>query len=184
MNIDPEALYQSLATQEPTPLAALPRTHGMYALYDHEGVMRYVGITMNDQSGFYGRIYQRHVAGSESRSHKFSHAYNTGRMWRAARDSRPDAKLSKGLRTAFVRRFCRATVIEVPIARHADLPLLERTVQRLAPAGQLTWIDARGFEPIDEPRALVDLLLAELAYTSDRVEALLRQAALHSARPR
>lgn len=182
MNIDPEALYEFLASQAPTRLGALPRTHGIYALYDHEGLMRYVGITRNDRSGFFGRINQRHVAGSESRSHKFSHAYNTGRMWRAKGDARPDARLAKNLRTAFARRFCRATVVAVPAALHSDLPIFEGAVQRLAPVGQLTWINARGFEPVAEPRALVDALLAELAYTPDHVDALLRQEALHSSR--
>lgn len=180
MSLDPNVLYEVLARQKPSKLDALPRTHGIYGLYDHEGIMRYVGITREDRRGFYGRINGRHVAGSESRSHKFSHAYNTGRMWRAKGDTGPDAKLAKNLRSLFARRFCAATAVAIPAACHAELPLLEGEVQRLAPAGQLTWLNVRGFEPIEEPGKLVDQLLAELSYPPDAVSAILRQAALHN----
>ena len=101
-------------------------------------------------------------------------------MWRAKGDKGPDAKLAKNLRTLFARRFCAATVVAIPAACHGELPLLEGEVQRLAPAGQLTWLNARGFEPVEEPGKLVDQLLAELSYPPDAVSGILRQAALHN----
>lgn len=137
--------------------------------------MRYVGITPGDPDGFYGRINKRHVAGSEGRSHKFSHAYNTGRMWRAKGDTSYDAKLAKGLRTCFARRYCRATVLPVERDLHPHLPALEVLVQAAAPSGQLLWIAKRGFDPYGEPEELVDNLLAELDFTPDQRAAVARQ---------
>ncbi len=52
---------------------------GIYALTDHLGVIHYIGRT--DAEGFRDRIYNRHVTGSEDRSHKFSWFYNIGRMY-------------------------------------------------------------------------------------------------------
>jgi hypothetical protein len=99
MILDPAVVLRSLITIDPVRLDALPREHGIYALHDHRGAIRYIGITEADKYGFHGRINNRHVSGSEGRSHKFSHAYNTGRMWRAKKDSRLDAMLAKHLRT-------------------------------------------------------------------------------------
>lgn len=69
-------------------LDRLPHDRGIYTLHDHTGTIRYTGITKSVDSGFYDRIHNRHVTGSEGRSHKFSHAYNTGRMWCDKRDAR------------------------------------------------------------------------------------------------
>lgn len=168
MILDPESIYRNLLDQERLALSALPGTHGIYALFDHAGTMRYVGITMKDRHGFHGRINNRHVAGSEARSHKFSHAYNTGRMWRARRDAGPDAMLAKGLRTRFARRYCRATVLPLEENLLARLPALETAVQAAAPTGQLLWLSKRGFEPCAEPEVLVDDLLAELRFMPEQ----------------
>lgn len=182
MILDPSIVLRDLTTRAPVHLDALPREHGIYALHDHSGAIRYVGITKADRYGFHGRINSRHVTGSESRSHKFSHAYNTGRMWRAKKDDRPDACLAKQLRTAFVRRHCRATFVTVPPKLWGELSSLEIAVQAMAPDGMLDWGGKRGFVPLSEPKELVDALLDELRFSLDQCAAVERQAALHAAK--
>ena len=178
---DPLEVYRSLRDGHPLRLGELPREHGIYALHDHKGAIRYIGITPGDPLGFYGRIHNRHAAGSEIRSHKFSHAYNTGRMYRAKKDARPDALLAKGLRAAFARRYCRATIVVVPPALLSQLRGMEKAVQALAPAGTLNWGDQRGFSAVAEPRGLVDELLDEMRFTPEQRQAIERQAILHGA---
>jgi hypothetical protein len=162
-------------------LSDLPQEHGIYALHDHTGAIRYIGITKADKYGFRGRINNRHVSGSEGRSHKFSHAYNTGRMWRAKRDSRPDAASAKLLRTAFIRRHCRATFVDVPRTLWSGLLELETAVKAMAPQGMDDWGVKRDFVCLSEPKDLVDALLNELPFTFDQRVAVERQAALHAA---
>lgn len=178
MNLNPVCVLQDLTTSDPVRLDALPRERGIYALHDHAGIIRYIGITK--KSGFYDRINNRHVSGSESRSHKFSQAYNTGRMWRCRKDDRPDAKAAKRLRVAFARRYCRATFVIVRPALYSELPELERTVQELAPPDMLAWGNELNFISLSEPRELVDTLLDELHYSPNMRAAVERQAALHA----
>ncbi|GGG46335.1 hypothetical protein GCM10010964_37140 [Caldovatus sediminis] len=177
MTLEPLNVFRELTAREPVQLDALPHDHGIYALYDHTGVIRYVGITRKDKYGFHGRIYGRHVGGSEGRSHKFSHAYNTGRMWRAKGDRCPDARQSKALRMAFARRYCRAAFLVVPPTLSGILAELELAVQAIAPAGMLAWGSKRSFVPVPEPTGLVDALLDELRYTPEQHAAIRRQAA-------
>jgi hypothetical protein len=181
-NLDPYVVLRDLTTRDPIRLDALPRDHGIYALHDHTGSIRYVGITKGDRYGFYGRINNRHVSGSESRSHKFSHAYNTGRMWRAKKDDRADAGVAKHLRTAFIRRHCRATFVIVQPTLWGELSRLEIAVQALAPEGMLDWGGKRGFASLSEPKELIDALLDELRFSPDQRAAIERQAALHAAK--
>lgn len=178
MDLTPEMIFRKLTTDAAIALGELPREHGIYALHDHNGSIRYIGITRSDRSGLWGRIHGRHVCGSESRSHKFSHAYNTGRMWRAKEDRSSDAVLAKRLRTAFIRRNCRATFVSVPRALHDQLPRLELQVQALAPSGMLGWSAKRGFLPQREPTSLVDATLDDLGFSADQRTAIERQAAL------
>jgi hypothetical protein len=178
--LDPVVVLQRLVTSAPVRVDALPHEHGIYALHNHAGAIRYIGITKADKYGFYGRINNRHVSGSESRSHKFSHAYNTGRLWRANKDDRPDARLAKNLRTALVRRHCRATFLSLPPALWVELPELEIAVQAIAPAGMFDWGGKRGFICLPEPTQLVDALLDELCFTPEQRAAVDRQAALHA----
>jgi len=179
MILDPASVFRTLATRDPVRLDEVPFEHGIYALHDHAGMIRYVGITRKDKRGFYGRINERHVGGSESRSHKFSHAYNTGRMWRAKKDNRPDALMAKALRREFARRYCRATFVTVPPTLFGELSRLEIDVQAAAPAGMLDWGSKRSFMPLSEPTELVDALLDELFYSAHDRAAVERQAALH-----
>ena len=180
MILDAVTALRNLITADPLCLGVLPREHGIYALHDHTGAIRYIGITKADKLGFYGRINNRHASGSESRSHKFSQAYNMGRMWRARGDTRSDARLAKSLRTAFVRRYCRATFVTVPLLHQGDLASLEIGVQTIAPTGMLDWGSKRDFVPLSEPRELVDDLLDELRFSSDQRVAVERQAFLHA----
>lgn len=179
--LDPSAVLRDLMSREPVRLEELPHDHGIYALHDHTWTIRYLGITRSIDSGFFDRIHNRHVTGSEGRSHKFSHAYNTGRMWRAKRDARPDACLAKRLRTEFIRRHCRATFVTVPLSLHAELPSLEKAVKALAPPAMDDWAAARTFLPEIEPVELVDSLLSDLRFSPDQRAAVERQAALHAA---
>lgn len=177
MSLDPSETYRSLRDQDRLPLGALPRSHGIYALFDHAGTMRYVGITPGDRHGFHGRINRRHVTGSEGNSHKFSYAYNTGRMWRAKGDRNRDAKIAKDLKTAFIRRHCKAAVVAVDPEFHAGLLVLESAVKAMAPPGMLTWNDARSFAPCEEPADLVDRLVRDLAFGPEMIAAVERQRA-------
>ncbi len=179
--LSPRNVLHALTTSSPVRLDSLPREHGIYALHDHTGAIRYVGITANDKFGFNGRINSRHVSGSEERSHKFSHAYNTGRMWRDKKDQSPDAKAAKALRSAFIRRHCKATFVVVPKVFHAQLPALELAVQDLAPSGMLDWGSTRTFVALPEPRDLVDVILNELSFSTEQRAAVDRQAALRAA---
>src|SRR3546814_13936299 len=83
-------------------LETVPQGQGIYALYDHEGHARYIGITakcLND------RIFKRHVGG-DNNSHKFSTVYNAGRMFHARKAAAfcpRDGKIAQELRRLFVR---------------------------------------------------------------------------------
>lgn len=67
---------------EPVDLKDLPEEFGIYALWDHDKQIRYIGSTPKATEGFRTRVCNKHSTGSEGRSHKFSQAYCTGRMWR------------------------------------------------------------------------------------------------------
>jgi hypothetical protein len=177
---DPSAVLEELTTKQPVRLDVLPRDHGIYALHDHMGNIRYIGETSGDKYGFYGRINNRHVGGSEGRSHKFSHAYNTGRMWRDKKDRSPDAYVAKELRRLFIRRHCWATYVIVSSASGSQLRALEKAVQAIAPKGMMAWGDKRSFEPLPEPGELVDALLNELPFSPEQRAAIERQAALNA----
>jgi len=182
MTLDPANVFRTLMSDEPVRLEALPSEHGIYALHDHSGTIRYIGITKVDKFGFRGRINSRHVTGSEGRSHKFSHAYNTGRMWRDKDDGGPDAMAAKALRAVFARRHCRATFVIIPTTLHHELSRLEKAVQAMVPLGILIWGNDRTFVPFSEPTELVDALLGEPSYSSDTRAAVERQAVLYSRR--
>ncbi|MET3892707.1 hypothetical protein ABIE41_003783 [Bosea sp. OAE506] len=180
MTLSPAAVLRHLTMIEPSRLDVLPNQHGIYALHDHGGDIRYIGITSSAQSGFFDRIHNRHAAGSEGRSHKFSHAYNVGRMWRAKRDDGADARLAKRLRNTFIRRHCRASFLPVD-ALPVDLRNLEAAVQSLASEDMLAWGRRRHFTAMAEPVELVDETLDELRFSREQRLAVERQAALHEA---
>lgn len=181
MKLDPSVVLHGLMNCEPMRLGLLPHDHGIYALHDHMGVIRYIGITKSIDTGLFDRINSRHVTGSEGRSHKFSHAYNTGRMWRAKKDGRRDASIAKRLRSEFIRRRCRATFVTVPPSLRTELPELEIAVQAVAPAHMLEWGRKRAVASLAEPKKLVDSLLDDLCFSPEQRAAIERQAALYAA---
>lgn len=184
--INPEEVLQALQDQTPTALAELPNSHGVYALVDHAGSIRYIGVTESPKMGFRRRIFQYHVTGSEGRSHKFSQAYNTGRMWRSrsdnARQVPANAKLAKSLRTKFCRTYCKAAYFPIEASLHPNeffefLTHLEGLVQRLAPPSMRSW-EGISFQSVPEPTELVDGLISSLGLSQRELCALDAQALL------
>jgi hypothetical protein len=188
--IDPSIVLETLTSSPPVRLHDLPSLNGIYALRDHCGEIRYIGVTGKNDKGFRGRVNNRHVTGSEGRSHKFSHAYNTGRMWRS-RDGHPlqilaDAVAAKTLRTQFIRRHCRATYFVIeregldPLTFFRRLQDLEALVQEAAPPPMRSW-EGKDFSPVEEPKILVDAILKDLRWSPWDRMAVDRQAALFAA---
>lgn len=174
--MDKHLIFKKLVNSEPCSLNELPETFGIYALWDHEGAIRYIGSTPKRTEGFKTRISNKHVTGSEGKSHKFSQAYCVGKMWRYSKSIHPykaeleqhkgDAKLAKKLRTAFIRRHCRATFVAIPLQDgqenySRDLRKLELKVQELCPEEMRTWERGR-FKTASVPAELLDELLDEM----------------------
>ncbi len=190
--VDSRSIFERLTRSEPINLADLPEEFGIYALWDHERQIRYIGSTPKATEGFRTRIYSKHATGSEGRSHKFTQAYCTGRMWRyckkldnpaAAREqSASDADAAKKLRNAFIRRHCGASYVTIPRSYlpepyFANLTSLEFQLQAMAPSSMRAW-EGIGFRPLPEPAPLVDRLLAELPHFAAGAE---RQQAIYKA---
>lgn len=187
MPLNAEDILERLTQQEPIRLEDLNDDHGIYALWDHERNIRYIGVTASEREGFKTRIYRKHVTGTEGRSHKFSQAYNVGRLWRGQRKdgrySSADAKISKALRSAFCRKHCRATTVTVARPLQSDqyfaaLEKIEAAVQELAPASMRRW-EGTHFVGVQEPIVLVDALMDELDFSEEARAAVHRQAKLH-----
>lgn len=159
-------------------LANVPKEKGIYALADHTQEFRYIGSTGSQD--FHRRIQNRHVTGSEDHSHKFSWAYNTGRMYRGPESSDPelmaDRATAKRLRTAFIRRHCRAVWMPLPGDR-AEIEALEHEMIQLAPLETVLWNRERiRCDPLPEPVTLVDVLIADLGFDAMSKVRLERQA--------
>jgi hypothetical protein len=180
--LDPKIVLERLIDGDLLPLPMLPNEHGVYALFNHERHLKYIGVTAALKVGFENRINHRHVTGSEDRSHKFSYAYNVGRMWRGRpkheRENEADAQIAKRLRTAFVRKYCRATYVAIPPAGESyfgDLMRLESAVQAIAPQEMRAW-EGKSFYRQGEPESLVDALMDELRYSRGMRDAVGRQS--------
>jgi hypothetical protein len=189
--VDARSIFEKLTSAEPVNLANLPEEFGIYALWDHAREIRYIGSTPKATEGFRTRIHSKHATGSEGRSHKFTQAYCTGRMWRyckkldnpaAAREqSAADASVAKKLRNAFVRRHCAASYLALPRGSlpepyFASLTSLEFELQAMAPSSMRAW-EGIGFRPNPEPVALVDGLLREMPHFAEGAE---RQGAIYA----
>lgn len=176
--------FKALTQSEPQSLIGLPDIFGIYALWDHEEKIRYIGCTPKATEGFRIRVGNKHVTGSEGRSHKFSQAYCTGRMWRYCKKLAPatalsaqdphDANLAKKLRTEFIRKNCRVTYVEIPMFIEASnyfnaLTSLEAEVQAMAPPEMRAW-EGVCFQPFEEPIELVDSLLKSLPHLRGAAE--------------
>ena len=188
--MEARSIFDQLTCSEPVALSELPDEVGIYALWDHEGQIRYIGSTPKATEGFRTRIYNKHATGSEGRSHKFSQAYCTGRMWRfckkldspaaALEQAAGDASMAKKLRNAFIRKHCAASYVSlapggVPEPYSVSLTALEYELQAMAPASMRAW-EGIGFRPLPEPTALVGQLLNELLHLSGSCE---RQNAIY-----
>jgi hypothetical protein len=68
----------------------------------------------------------------------------------------------------------------VPPALWGDLSPLELAVQAIAPDGMFAWGSKRAFDPLAEPKELLDALLDELRFTAAQRAAIERQAALYA----
>lgn len=183
-----DSVLQKLQEQAPVALKDLPNEHGVYALVDHTGAIRYIGVTESPAMGFWRRIYQYHVTGSEGRSHKFSQAYNTGRMWRSrkagAEQLEGNAKLAKALRTRFCRTYCKAAYVAIPSDTSSGsffqyLTRLEGQIQQIAPSSMRAW-EGIGFVSVDEPVKLVEELIARAGFNEIEIGGLEAQSRLYS----
>lgn len=176
--IDPATCLDLLISQDLKSLDDLPEAQGLYALADHRGMLRYIGMTANDT--FRKRIKSRHVSGSEWNSHKFACAYNVGRMWHSRNRSEQDpldGKLARQLRQNFIRQYCKAVCVPLQIQK-PELLALESAVLRIAPLEMQDWNGRRfGSEP--EPRDLIDSLIVDLGWSKAKCQAIERQATLY-----
>lgn len=172
-SMQPAAILSRLLGATPMQLSAVPRGPGIYALYDHAGEARYVGITAKCLRD---RIFNRHVGGDDN-SHKFSSAYNAGRMFHSRRHPSTcpkDGPVAKEFRRLFVRDHCRAVAISLPSMGKEELFALEAQVIALAPQSALSWNNARRFRAV-EPEDAVDAFIKKLRWPDERVASLERQ---------
>ena len=152
----------------------MPRDkRGIYMLWDHEGVPRYIGIV--EKESFHKRIDGRHRGGSEENSHKFSAAYNTGRMWRDRKrigegtegiiQTMQGAAAAKRVRMEFIRQYCRATYHEVSTPEGVDygghVRAVEASVQGIARKEHRLW-ETQARIVIAEPAELVGTVVIEM----------------------
>lgn len=168
------AILDVLMTQEPKRLDALPLAQGVYALYDHEGVARYIGVT---EMGIRRRIHNYHCGG-DGNSHKYSTIFNAGRMFHERKDPRTcqtDGPIAKELRRLFARETCKAVGYPLPDLTVPELYALERELRRMAPVDALSWNDSRKLNAF-EPKAALDAFLASISWPDRKLEAIERQA--------
>lgn len=172
--MSPETVLERLLKSPTVRLSELPADQGVYALYDHEGVARYIGVT---EMGLKKRIHNYHVGG-DGNSHKFSTVYNAGRMFHTRDDTftnAGDGRTAKELRRMFARRYCRAVGVSLPQHSKAELFALEAQIRRIAPQHALTWNDARSLDAC-EPAQLLNEFLNEIGWPSAKLAAIERQA--------
>ena len=138
-----EAILARLLDTPPLHLSALPSQPGIYALYDHAGQVRYIGVT---EKGLKKRIAQYHVSGDDN-SHKYSSIYNAGRMFHTKggdlHSDSSDGRIAKELRRLFARACCRAVGIPLLGLDKVGLFAIETEVKRIAPATATSWNDLR-----------------------------------------
>ncbi|WP_167648822.1 hypothetical protein [Mameliella alba] len=167
-------------------LVNIPKEKGIYALADHELRFRYIGST--EGKDFRDRIQNRHITGTESNSHKFSWAYNVGRMYRGPKSSdkevMADRHAAKQLRNAFIRKYCRA--VWMPYSgNRIEIETLERAMIEIAPLERVLWNRERiHVSPPPEPRHLVDDLISQLRLDVETRKRLERQELRHRAGPK
>jgi hypothetical protein len=175
----PKDALSLLLEGTPTPLSKLTGGGGLYSLSDEHGTVRYIGET---GMPFHKRIHNYHCAGDDN-SHKFSTVFNAGRLWqmssvdispaKRAVNDHADGKIAKELRCMFARSRCMARIVDLRHLSPMERKAFESAILSLAPPENRRWNDARVLEPY-EPAGL-DEFLAELGWTTFRVEAVVRQ---------
>src|SRR6185312_13866115 len=96
----------------------MPDASGLYGLGDHEGKLHYFGMT--DRHSFRDRIWSRHIAGSEDRSHKLACNYSVGRLWHDRKHpgtNERDGTISRHVRQAFIRKHCGFVCLPLKITK-------------------------------------------------------------------
>jgi hypothetical protein len=132
------------------PLNQLPEVQGLYALRNHCGFLRYIGIT---SMTIKKRVHQYHVAG-DGNSHEFSSAYNCGYFWsdrHIPESQTAEASIAKKARREFCRQTCSAIGIALPDASWNSLLTIEESLIRHFEA-RLHWNRVKGIplEPTDD----------------------------------
>lgn len=137
----PHDLLSALHSSTPVPLDHLPSLSGIYALYDTDGIMRYIGSTQD----FRDRIWSRHVTGTEGCGHKFSTEMNQ-HLFYVDRDTldhhRWRADAVREVRARFIRQHYRASFVPV-VGTKAELEAIERAVHAIADPENILWNDRR-----------------------------------------
>lgn len=170
----PDTLLERLLGTPVVELSDLPVDQGIYALYDHENMAHYIGVT---EMGLKRRINNYHVSG-DGNSHKFSTIYNAGRMFHTRNDIYTDAgdgAIAKKLRCMFSRKYCRAVGIPLPGLSKSELYALESEIRRIAPEVALSWNDVRALDAY-EPSEALNQFLEELSWPAAKMAAIARQA--------
>ena len=173
-NLDASKCLDTLMNAAPVCLADVPTGPGIYALYDHSGRPRYIGITgkcLND------RIFKRHAAG-DGNSHKFSTVYNAGRMFHSRNHPATcitDGPIAKELRRLFIRSHCAAVAVPLPGYGKPQLLALEAKVCEMASDEMTRWNNARALKA-EEPAELLARFLVTLGWPDGKLAAVERQA--------
>lgn len=201
-----EVIFKKLQDSKRLKLDELAKEEtGIYALFDHVDILRYIGET---ETGFYQRV-GKHTTGSVGKgmSHMFVAAYCVGTMWRYSEEQmdfppKPgdehktdDGQYAKNIRTIFIREHCRATYVSIPRLDAEDddcygdrLVSIEKEIKVLAisagaPGGPVDlYKSEEGFKPgkyqeyTPELDALVKLLIP--VYANKLLKKLLKNPKL------
>jgi hypothetical protein len=169
-----------LVSQPLRRLDDMPDAIGLYGLADHEDKLHYFGMT--DSDSFKDRIWNRHITGSEERSHKLACNYSVGRLWHDRKHpgtNKHDGAIARRVRQAFIRKHCGFVCLPLKMTK-GDLYKLEKGVIDLAWPHVADWNKTRKrVATFEEPTELVDEIIHELQLDVSEIAALERQSALY-----
>ncbi len=176
MTLEASDALDDLLSQNLRRLDDLPDAIGLYGLGDHEGTLHYFGMT--DSLNFRDRIWRRHIAGSEDRSHKLACNYSVGRLWHDRKHpnaNESDGAVSRRARQAFIRKHCGFVCLQLRMST-GELRQLEKGVINLAWPHIADWNKTRKrVATFDEPKEMVDDIIREMRLSAAEVAALERQ---------
>ncbi|MCW2286756.1 hypothetical protein M2323_004546 [Rhodoblastus acidophilus] len=180
MLLTPRHALDHLLSQPFRRLDDMPDAIGLYGLGDHSGVLHYVGMT--DSDSFRDRIWNRHIAGSEDRSHKLACNYSVGRLWHDRKHPRAnerDGAIARRVRQAFIRKHCGFVCLPLKMPKD-ELRRLEKGVIDLAWPDIADWNKTRKrVAKFEEPFELVNEIIRDLKLSVDEIAALDRQNAIY-----